>query len=1211
MTDHAGSGPRPARGGGETPAGEPPRTVTPLVPVDADEPTRAEAFNSLPDAVLVADASGRYVDANRAARELLGYSREQLLAMNVTDLVARDGEWAEAEFDRLMRGGYWRGVVPLRRADGSTIDVESTASLAAVGETCRYLAVLRRTRHAPHSVDDVLASTESRLAAVIDSAADAIISTDEQRRIIVYNAAAERMFGRPAREVVGRPVEILLPEAVRAAYADQVAAFGRAAEARGEPGHLRTLRGMRGDGTEFPIDITLSRAGDGDGVVFTEVIRDASNRVEAESALRRGRGIDRETAASAERARSRTERLQTVTAALGEALTTKDVTDVLLTQGLAATGAAAGIVVLLGPAEGQLAVSGASGYPPELLEAYLRQSVDARLPGAEAFRTASPIWVEGREEMLRRYPDVRAIAGTLDTGSLGALPLSVGGETIGALALHFPRSLQISDEDRALVLAIVRQCAQAMQRARLFEDERRARDEAERAWSRSERLQRFTSALADVRDEPDVVAVMLREAMDALGAAGGVFVRPVDDEWLALVESAGYPPDTLRQWERFPRSVGTPITEALEARRLVVVESEQELASRYPEIAARERAAGYGSAVAVPLSVAGDTLGALGLQFPSYAPVSEDDRALLLAIARQSAQALRRAQLDASERESEARLRRLVESNVIGTLVGDAEWIIDANDALLSLLGYSRRDLEEGTLSWRRLTPEEHDERDELAMRELLEHGAAAPYEKEYVRKDGTRVPVLIGIALLEATPFRAVAFVLDLTERKAAERDRLRLLEQERVARRDAETARERLAFLADASEVLNSSLDYTLTLQQLADTAIPRLGDWCAVDVLDERGELNLVAMAHADPGKVEFAKRLREANPPNPDAPYTSWAAIKTRRPQVLREIPEALIEQAIADNPEAREILNYLQLRSVIIVPLIAGGRAFGALTLVWAESDRRYDDDDVTLAEDLARRSAVAIEHARLYEERRRVADILEQSLRPPAFPEIPGVAIAGRYLPAGDVAQVGGDFYDVFAAADGTWVAALGDVCGKGARAAAVMALARYTIRTAALTEPRPSGVLALLNDALLRQTDDQRFCTVASLNIAPMRDGIRVVASSGGHPLPLIVGPDGDVRALGEPGTLLGVFPDPTLFDATAMLRPHEALVLYTDGVTDERDDAGRSFGEDRLREVLRASAELSAEEIAEAIEDAVRSFNELERPRDDIAVLVMKAEP
>jgi PAS domain S-box-containing protein len=1207
MTDLPGSQPRPAGEGGERSPAEMLARRPPSRPSHDDAPDGARAFEDVPEAVLTVDAAGRCLDANPSALLLLGYSKDALLRMRIGDLIARDASWVEAELGRLARRGYWHDAVALCRADGGVVDAESTATLYGVGETSRYIVVLRPAGEA-HPLDDVLASTESRLAAAVDSAAEAIVSTDARLRIIAYNAAAERMFGRPAREVVGRDIGILLPESSRAAFAADAPSFGSTRRTPGEAARPDTIRAMRGDGTELPIDLTLSQAGDGDDRIVTGILRDASSRVEAEKRARRGRGIDREAAAAADRARSRTERLQTVTAALGEALTTKDVTDVLLTQGLAATGAAAGIVVLHGPGEQQLSVSGASGYPPELLEAYLRQSVDARLPGAEAFRTASRIWVEGREEMLRRYPDIRAIAGTLDTGSLGALPLTVGGETIGALALHFPRSLRISDEDRQLVLAIVRQCAQAMQRARLFEEERRARDEAERAWSRSARLQRVTSALADARDEPDVVAVMLREAMEALGAAGGAFVRPIDDEWLTLVDSVGYPSEALEQWERFPREASTPISEALSTRRLVVVESEEERVSRFPTLASESRAADYGSAVAVPLSVAGETLGALGLQFPSYGPVSEDDRALLLAIARQSAQALRRAQLDASERESEARLRRLVESNVIGTLVGDAEWIIDANDALLSLLGYDRRDLGEGKLSWRRLTPEEHQDRDEQAIREALEHGAVAPYEKEYVRKDGTRVPVLIGIALLEAAPFRAVAFVLDLTERKAAERDRLRLLEQERAARRDAEVARERLAFLADASDVLNSSLDYTLSLQQLADTAVPRLGDWCAVDVLDERGDLNLVAVAHVDPNKVEFAKRLRESNPPDPDAPYSSWAAIKSRRPQVLREIPPALVERAVGEDPAAKDILDYLQLRSVIIVPLVAGGRAFGALTLVWAESDKRYGDDDVALAQDLARRSAVAIEHARLYEERRRVADILEQSLRPPAFPEIAGVQIAGRYLPAGDVAAVGGDFYDVFAASDGTWVAALGDVCGKGARAAAVMALARYTIRTAALTESRPSGVLALLNDALLRQTDDQRFCTVVSLNIAPSKEGIRITSSSGGHPLPLIVGSSGDIRALGEPGTLLGVFPDPTLADDTTVLRPGESLVLYTDGVTDERDEADRSFGEGRLRSVLRASAALSPDGMADAIEDAVKSFNP-DRPRDDIAILVLRA--
>jgi serine phosphatase RsbU (regulator of sigma subunit) len=182
----------------------------------------------------------------------------------------------------------------------------------------------------------------------------------------------------------------------------------------------------------------------------------------------------------------------------------------------------------------------------------------------------------------------------------------------------------------------------------------------------------------------------------------------------------------------------------------------------------------------------------------------------------------------------------------------------------------------------------------------------------------------------------------------------------------------------------------------------------------------------------------------------------------------------------------------------------------------------------------------------------------------------------------------------------------MGDVCGKGPDAAAVTALARYTLRAAAMNERLPSRTLALLNEALMRQRDDRRFCTVAYAYVEPLESGARVGFASGGHPLPIVVRSNGEVEWLGVHGTVLGVVPDPDLEDRAVELAPGDAIVFYTDGVTEARDGNGQ-LGEDRLAEIVAGSAGQAADEIAARVETAALDMQAGD-PRDDIAVVVLR---
>jgi len=242
-------------------------------------------------------------------------------------------------------------------------------------------------------------------------------------------------------------------------------------------------------------------------------------------------------------------------------------------------------------------------------------------------------------------------------------------------------------------------------------------------------------------------------------------------------------------------------------------------------------------------------------------------------------------------------------------------------------------------------------------------------------------------------------------------------------------------------------------------------------------------------------------------------------------------------------------------------------------------------------------------------ERAELARTLQESLLPPRLPQIPGLQVAARYMAGGTGAEVLGDFYDVFPSVRSSWGLVVGDVCGKGVPAAKSTALARYTLRAEAHRHGRPSMILAALNQALLDWlTDDPRFLSAVYATVRPTAAGASVQVSSAGHPLPLVRRADGRTQTFGQPGTLLGVLPDPELHDSRTSLRPGDSLVLFTDGVTEARRPADRDlFGDDRLRDLVAGLADLPAAGMADAIQHAVKTFGG-GQISDDTVVLILQ---
>jgi len=411
---------------------------------------------------------------------------------------------------------------------------------------------------------------------------------------------------------------------------------------------------------------------------------------------------------------------------------------------------------------------------------------------------------------------------------------------------------------------------------------------------------------------------------------------------------------------------------------------------------------------------------------------------------------------------------------------------------------------------------------------------------------------------------------------------------------------------FLARSGEVLASSLNPDELLAEVAHLAVPEVADWCAIDLTTPSGGVERKALAHVDPDMLERATELSERYPSDPDAPAGVHQVIRSGQPELYPEIPDELLRQGAADDEHYGE-LKTIGMRSAIIVPMTTHGRTLGAISFVSGPSGRRFDEQDVELAQELARRCAAAVDNARLYMDRSYIARTLQQSLLPVELPDIPGIETAARFRPTGEGNEVGGDFYDMFETGNRGWAVVMGDVCGKGPDAAAVTALARYTLRAAAMRERLPSRTLAVLNEALLRQRDDRRFCTVAYAYLETLDRGARVGISCGGHPLPLLLRAHGSVETAGAPGTLLGVVPDPDLEDRAVTLEPGDALVFYTDGVIESRGGSAGVLDERRLTELVATCAGGGADAIAAKVEEAA-VLSQDGRPKDDIAVLVLR---
>jgi serine phosphatase RsbU (regulator of sigma subunit)/anti-sigma regulatory factor (Ser/Thr protein kinase) len=490
----------------------------------------------------------------------------------------------------------------------------------------------------------------------------------------------------------------------------------------------------------------------------------------------------------------------------------------------------------------------------------------------------------------------------------------------------------------------------------------------------------------------------------------------------------------------------------------------------------------------------------------------------------------------------------------------------------------------------------------------VLRTGSRAELDKRYpqlphsaVSESFAGVPLevegrVLGVMALssahaDAFPDVDVEFLLALGRHcaQALERGRLFAAEQSNG---------ERLAFLAMASARLAESLDYHETLDAVAALAVPAVGDWCSVHLLDEAGHPQLVGVHHRDPALQDLLAELFERYPPDPGRGSGIGQALGEQRTVHHRRFPEEVL-RAIARDDWHLSALRQLMLGSALVVPLQVRGRLIGVLT-VTDEAPDAYSDDDVRLVEDLARRMATAVDNAVRYRQERDTALTLQRSLLPRSLPRLPGLQVAHRYLPGTAGAEVGGDFYDVLALPGGKVGLVVGDVMGRGVAAAAVMGQLRAAVRAYAVVEQRPAVLLQLV-DAAASSLEQTAITTCLYGVFDPVARTLRL-ASAGHLPL-LVMHRDGGGEYVElEPGPPLGVAGQKPV-EVEVEVPDGAVLLLFTDGLVEGRHQPVEE-GLLALRNAVADAAGLGVEALCDAL---LRALGRDTRPDDDSALLAV----
>ncbi|HEY0443234.1 MAG TPA: PAS domain S-box protein [Candidatus Limnocylindrales bacterium] len=621
-------------------------------------------------------------------------------------------------------------------------------------------------------------------------------------------------------------------------------------------------------------------------------------------------------------------------------------------------------------------------------------------PVARALRDGETVVIPDVEpgfiDAIARTPEHAELLRAVAPQSVLALPLIAHGRTVGAMLLVATTSgRRYGPTDVATAADLARRAALAVSNAELYAAEQRARVAAEEAADRTNRLQRTTRALSTALRREEVMAIVLRETCEAIGAQGGAIVLRTGDE-LRFGAAHGVRAEALARFEGISLDSAHPMARAIRTAQPEWIENIE--GSRVEPLLAGLPGIPPAAGCAVPFGGEPAT-GSLGLAFDAPHEFTAAERSFVIAHADLCSQALERAGLGESREEllrtledQRSRLETVLRQMPAGVLMCDAEGILVLSNAEASEIWREPiapgRPISQYTEWIARRPGGERYAIDEWPLARALASGETVTAEQmAIVRFDGSP-----GWISVDAAPVRdrdgnivaAVSTFSDVTE---------------------ARMAQDRQRFLADASALLASSLDYDATIQRLAELAVPGIADWCAIDLVQADGTLGRPAIAHVDPGKVELARELRQRFPSPPDAPTGTPHVIRTGESEFVADIPPEAF--AAIEDPELREIMDRLQLRSYMCVPLTARGKTLGAITFIGAESGRRFTPDDLALAESLASRAASAVQNAQLFADVGRFKRILDATLD--AVFMFDPVTLAFSYVNHGAVDQTGYD----------------------------------------------------------------------------------------------------------------------------------------------------------------------------------------------------------
>jgi len=466
-------------------------------------------------------------------------------------------------------------------------------------------------------------------------------------------------------------------------------------------------------------------------------------------------------------------------------------------------------------------------------------------------------------------------------------------------------------------------------------------------------------------------------------------------------------------------------------------------------------------------------------------------------------------------------------------------------------------------------------------------------------RKDGSAFwneVVISPVRDATGTVTHHVGVQYDVTARIHAERER-------DVALAEARSARGRLEFLSKVTDGLSSLLDPAEALQVLPSLVVPAFARWAFASVLDGSGRVQHVSATHADPARGGDVTRFEELVATGLLPTSLSSRVLRGDEGPTLRPLVAATDLHAGAADGEFTDVLRRLGLGSVIVVPLRARGSTTGCLTMFSGPDRPVFDDDDLHTAVDLGLRAGLALENARLYAQQRRTSEVLQRSLLTPPQ-HSPGLAVATRYYPAAEAAQVGGDWYDAFVQPSGCTTVVIGDVMGHDVSAAAAMGQLRTLVRGIAYDrDTEPAEVVRRL-DTVLHGLGMSTLATAVVLQVGEAAQGVRRARwCVAGHLPAVLVHPSGEVTQLSGTGIVVGLGPDQRRNQHEADLLPGSIVLLYTDGLVERRD---RTMTE-RLAELHDTVADLADRPLDELCDELIARMLPAGSD-DDVALVVVR---